>query len=329
MIKRLSLPTIIVMLCAGFAACGNKTNGAADNADSLADAAAKAAAMADSVAAAEARWTADSERLAKQETPDLEYMEVHGPVKSITYNEPTMTYDYGRNGRLLLIDGYDPFTQTPVELERICLKRNARGEINSYVQYESSEDYEWKNGKLAVVDGSGEGYEWRVTYEYDDKGLLRAKKGKQQFHDGSEQEQINTQFTYIDFDKYGNWTKRKVDGRVEKRTLKYFTLNRPVAGDNGFDPTVRTYNFRGKIGGEKDCPLQISKEGGYYVVASGKKELVFADYDGKTGELVIDAFKNNGEKYIGRFAGKVTGKTYKGTFVNGNKGKVGFELTME
>ena len=91
MIKRLSLPTIIVMLCAGFAACGNKTNGAADNADSLADAAAKAAAMADSVAAAEARWTADSERLAKQETPDLEYMEVHGPVKSITYNEPTMT----------------------------------------------------------------------------------------------------------------------------------------------------------------------------------------------------------------------------------------------
>ena len=326
--KRLSPVYSFVFASVVFCSCGNKTNTAAPQAAQDSINAAQAAA--ESKAAAEALWIADSQKLANLETPDLQYMEAKGPVKSITYSEPTMRYEYSRTGQLVLIDGYDPFTGGhQVDMERMSLTRNQNGEINNCTHYESSEDYEWKNGRLTVVDGAGEGYEWRITYEYDDKGLLRAKKGKQGFVDGGEQETVNTQYTYLDFDSYGNWTRRKVNGDVEKRVIKYFTITRPSDNPDDFDPTVRTYNFRGKIGGEKDCPLQIGKEGGYYVVASGKKTLVFADFDPKTSELVIDAFKPDGVKYIGRFTGKVSGKSYKGTFANGNKGKVNFDLTME
>lgn len=324
--KRLILPSTYVLMLTSLFACGSKSN---NDVKSDNDSIAAAAAAADSIAAAEARWVADSQRLAKQRTPDLEYMEVHGPVKSITYSNPTMRYDYSRSGRLLLVNNYDPFTESQVEIDRMCLKRNQNGEISTYIMYESTEDYEWKDGRISVIDGGGEGYEWRVTMEYDEKGLLRSKKGKQQFHDGTEQEQINTQFTYIDFDEYGNWTKRKSDGVTEKRTIKYFSLKRPSSNADDFAPELRTYDFRGTIGGEKDCPLQIGKEGGYYVVKSGKKQLVFGDYDPSSGELIVDAFKLDKDVYIGRFTGKVTGKTYKGTFVNSKGGKVNFDFTME
>lgn len=324
--KRL-FPYTLALLSATVLSCGNKTNAGDDQ--NKADSIAAAQAAADSIAAAEARWEADSQRLATQKTPDLEYMELRGPVKTLTTSEPTMRYDYSRTGQLLLVDGYNPFKDSPTELEQMCLKRNSKGEINSYTMYESSEDYEWKNGKITVVDGGGEGYEWRITYDYDEKGLLRSKKGTQQFHDGSEHEDINIQYTYLDFDKYGNWTRRKTSNGIEKRTIKYFNINRPTGNADDFDPTVRTYDFRGKIGGEKNCPLQIGKDGGYYVVASGKKSLTFTDYDAKTTELTIDAFKPDGVKYIGRFVGKVTGKTYKGVFTNDKGGKVNFDLEME
>ena len=324
--KRL-FPYTLALLSATMFSCGNKNNVNEDQ--NKADSIAAAQAAADSIAAAGARWEADSQRFANQHTPDLEYMELHGPVKSLTTTEPTTRYDYSRTGQLLLVDGYNPFTENPVELERMCLKRNSKGEINSYVMYESSEDYEWKHGKLTIVDGGGEGYEWHLTYSYDDKGMLRSKKGYQEFNDGSEHENINIEYTYLDYDKYGNWTRRKSSGGIEKRTIKYFNITRPSDNADDFDPTVRTYDFRGKIGGEKNCPLQISKDGGYYVVASGKKTLVFSDYDAKTTELTIDAFKPDGVKFIGRFVGKVTGKTYKGVFTNDKGGKVNFDLEME
>ena len=324
--KRLLIPTVCVMaVSAMMLSCGSKTNN--DNQASE-DSLAAAAAAADSIAAAEALWTADSQRLAKQKTPDLEYNELHGPVMTVTYSDPVQRFDYSRDGRLLLVDGYDPFTETQVEMERMCLKRNKNGEICSYIMYESSEDYEWKDGRIAVIDGGGEGYEWHVTMEYDEKGLLRAKKGKQQYEDGSEQETINNQFMYLDFDDYGNWTRRKVDGAIQKRTIKYYTITRPSGNADAFNPIVRTYNFNGSIGGEKDCPMQIGKDNGYYVVKSGKKKLVFANYDVKTGELILDAFKMDRNEYIGRFTGKVTGKNYKGSFVNTKGGKASFSLTM-
>ena len=320
---RLYIPLSAALLFMTFLSCGSGKNEKVNevSTDSLE--------RADSLEKMESQWTIDSAKMVRMSTPDLEFCELHGPVKSIKYNDG-LKYEFSRDGKLLLVDNYCPFydhSGSEDDYGKMSLKRNSKGEINSYVMWESSEDYEWKNGKISKIEGGGEGLEWHITMSYDENGQLRAKKGYQQMEDGTEHEDIDVQFTYLDTDKYGNWTKRKAGKVTETRTITYFNIVRPAADE--FCPILKTYDFNGKIGTEKDCPMQIGPDGGYYVVGSGKKVLRFSDYDPAKGDLTIDAFKPDGERYIGRFNGKLSGKTYKGTFTNHKGGKVTFEFTLK
>lgn len=322
--KRLYLSLSATMLLFSFFSCNsgkNDKNTGEASADSLQ--------RLDSLQRIDSQWTIDSAKMARLSTPDLEYCEVSGPVKSITYKQGSK-YEFNRDGQLVFIDGYNPFllrVKGEDTYDKMMLKRNSNGEINYYTMWESGEDYEWKNGKLSKIEGGGEGYEWHVTLNYDDKGLLRSKKGYQQMEDGSEHEDINIEYTYLDTDSHGNWIKRKAGKETEIRTITYFNTTRP--GANDFSPVLRTYDFTGKIGTEKDCPLQIGPDGGYYVVNSGKKALRFTDYDPDKGELTIDAYKTDKDEFIGRFSGKLSGNSYKGSFINYKGGKVAFELTLK
>lgn len=97
----------------------------------------------------------------------------------------------------------------------INLKRDAANFITTFefakdtdMDFQRIESYTWKDSKIASVESVG--WEWynNVKYTYDENGNIASADEE----GGSEGESSTTVTTYkyLDFDSYGNWTRRTV-----------------------------------------------------------------------------------------------------------------------
>ena len=144
-------------------------------------------------------------------SPDLVFFELQGPVKRCDLVE------FDRNGKITSVDGQDPFAlEKPQrdmnddgEVVDYCRwTRDAQGQIDSILCYE----YMWHDGRVTQVLSGYEGQLWLTDREYDADGrLVKTKQYEVVETDGPEEVNLMwvTEYTYLEFDDHGNWTRRK------------------------------------------------------------------------------------------------------------------------
>ena len=94
----------------------------------------------------------------------------------------------------------------------------------------------WNNGRVETILGYYEGQLWKSVLEYDSNGHLVKRSeynGDEDAEDDANLELFSTiEYTYLDFDKHGNWIRRNVksidaiidyiDTVEETRTIEYY-----------------------------------------------------------------------------------------------------------
>lgn len=149
---------------------------------------------------------------------DLVFFDLQGPVKSFDGVE------FDRSGKVVTIDGIDPFTidgpyrdiDTTGEFAEYCQwSRNDEGNISSIYCVESINNFEWEDGRVIGENGSGEGIDWVVKYQYSPEGRLIEIKTYYVNEEGVQELTLITQFEYLEFDDHGNWI---------RRNMKYFDV---------------------------------------------------------------------------------------------------------
>lgn len=173
-------------------------------------------------------------------SPDLAYWDLQGPVKRCDYVE------FDREGKMVRLDNYDPFaleapsrdydTVTGMFSDLCQWTRDEQGRIFSITCYESYDEMTWNNGRVETVLSYYEGRLWKSVLEYDSNGHLAKQSeynGDEDAEDDADLELFSTiEYTYLDFDNYGNWTRRNVksidaiidyiDTVEETRNIEYY-----------------------------------------------------------------------------------------------------------
>ncbi len=164
-----------------------------------------------------------SEEIRNRVTYDLAYYELHGPVYVLKEEYHTVTFS--EDGQIISLDGYDPFTAkmggTP-EHAKIIFARDSEGRIAEQTGWEFYETYTWNGMRLSTSKWDAEGMWGKDYYTYNDEGHLVSIKSVEGEVDCEETTTTTYRITYISFDEYGNWTARKANGNVEKRTITYY-----------------------------------------------------------------------------------------------------------
>lgn len=168
---------------------------------------------------------------------DLTFFDLQGPVKRAKTMQGDLDFD--RNGRLVLFDGVDPFrpsgpSRTALDdegsfVDNVWLQRNAQGQICGKCYYEYASDFEISpEGRIMKEISFGEGMCMITTYNYDAKGRLISKSEQEVDPDMANDEYkpvgepTTTHYSYSDYDRYGNWTKCKVQDDSWERVIEYY-----------------------------------------------------------------------------------------------------------
>lgn len=173
---------------------------------------------------------------------DLVFCELQGPVKTCDY------YEFDRSGRLVSVDGIDPFTlESPTrEFDTVTFDftdvckwiRNDKGQISTIECYEGIQEFTWSDGRVKESIAYFEAQKTLTVNEYDAQGRIV----KQTLYNGMEDEDVESkddsmffatiEYTYLEFDSHGNWIRRivkwsdpisdYVDEQEEPRNIKYY-----------------------------------------------------------------------------------------------------------
>ena len=183
-------------------------------------------------------------------TPDLAIFELHGPVKSVTYKKydgmyvtsmdspgvlfsyynGSKTYNYREDGTLISVQNYK-------------INRDAKGRIKSVNSNHRMENDDYtisydKQNRPVKIQNYGMEWGYTLTYNYDKSGKVISDRNKGCME--SFGWDYNSAFSYIEFDEYGNWTKRtrstkckdyecdelvssKTKNATESRTITYYS----------------------------------------------------------------------------------------------------------
>lgn len=304
---------------------GNKNNNSQNENVTTSDAS--------SAPANEDEWAKDSLAQVNRTTPDLAFLFLHGPVRTLTENE-SQVYRFTEDGTILSYNSFDPFDSDPYSdngfyLPRICMSRDDDGKIVETSGWEWATEYEWKDGKPSAENGGAESTSWKSKYTFNEAGELIKIKGetRDEACEDENPEPIDIEYEYTKYDEYNNWIERNVktndaetNNYTEKRIITYYPIERTKgASDKGeFNPEIRQYKFIGSIGNEKDTELVYGPDGGYYMLKSGKRLLKPGYYDPKSGKMVFFAYL--GTRYIGDISGKFTNNVFNGRFFNCTNG---------
>lgn len=152
---------------------------------------------------------------------DLKMFCLSGPVDSIciVMNDAGLEwqteYTFDTDGALIEIDG-----------EEIDCKRDAEGRMTAITLIDTAEDDEEsyttismrlfydKAGHVVKSEAVSGDEQWVQTYVYDTKGLL-----KQHSYNMNGEDEIQT-YTYLKFDKFGNWTERLEKSKSMDQTIR-------------------------------------------------------------------------------------------------------------
>ena len=171
-------------------------------------------------------------------TPDLAYWDLQGSVKHCNDAE------FDRQGTMVSIGGYNPFAidQAYRDLdgeegfvEFAKWERDEEGRIVSIMGVEGMSEFTWSDGRVVSATGFEEGTVWRNDYEYDTEGrLVKLSEYIGGFEDEEDELPLwsTTEYSYLEFDSYGNWIRRAVKVTLadmetsevyeETRTIEYY-----------------------------------------------------------------------------------------------------------
>lgn len=160
-------------------------------------------------------------------SPDLTFFELHGNVDTLITEYDTLHFD--RQGRLLTVNGMDPFQINKLEVmgDMFLEYTRTNGYITGENRMEGHVDYHWDKGQLTGSEWAAEGWTGRDTYHYNSNGLLISMTISQQEF-GEQVEAITATYTYNSFDDHGNWTSRSINSNApegntnETREIRYY-----------------------------------------------------------------------------------------------------------
>lgn len=138
----------------------------------------------------------NSVELTRFSSSDLAFFALYGHVKSVT-EDGIVSLEFDQNGTLTSVYG-SPASQR--------YSRDNQGRIVEMNGYENHVTYTWGDERPVGSEAQAEGMTSKETYTYDERGFVA-----QISHSDDGEESIET-FTYSDFDKHGNWTKRVSEG---------------------------------------------------------------------------------------------------------------------
>lgn len=138
----------------------------------------------------------NSVELTRFSSSDLAFFALYGHVKSVT-EDGIVSLEFDQNGTLTSVYG-SPASQR--------YSRDNQGRIVEMNGYENHVTYTWGDERPVGSEAQAEGMTLKETYTYDERGFVA-----QISHSDDGEESIET-FTYSDFDKHGNWTKRVSEG---------------------------------------------------------------------------------------------------------------------
>lgn len=142
-------------------------------------------------------------------TPDLALFELKGPVKSVDKNFISIAYSGGAN--------FDKDGNITSLTNGAKFKRTSDGKINRLSSDKISYNKDSQPISFSWSNSMGEGSSKNRSCTYTD-GKLSSYFEKQEGVEGSfHVSKINASYTYLEYDNYGNWTKRRVN-IVDKNT---------------------------------------------------------------------------------------------------------------
>ena len=166
---------------------------------------------------------------------DLAFFDLQGPVKSCDGAE------FDRSGRVVTMDGIDPFAidgpyrdiDSTGEFAESCQwMRDDEDKISSVLCVEAINNYVWKDGRVVGENGSGEGIDWVIEYQFSPEGRLMKTDTYYLDEEGTRELSGVTEYEYLEFDGHGNWTRRNVKYQdvmidynyehEETRTIEYY-----------------------------------------------------------------------------------------------------------
>lgn len=145
---------------------------------------------------------------------DLDMFSLKGPVDSICIkmNDAGMEWQseftFDVDGNLIEIDGEEPNCHRGKDgrIDTIILEDTAEDDESLITSIEMKLNYD-KGGRVVSVHSHSGEESWLQKFYYDEKGLLQKKEDI--YPDYSDM----FTYRYLNFDSYGNWTKR-----IEKLT---------------------------------------------------------------------------------------------------------------
>ncbi|MBQ0049587.1 MAG: hypothetical protein KBT12_05055 [Bacteroidales bacterium] len=171
--------------------------------------------------------TDNAQETASSLHPDLLFMQVHGPVKTITLHG--CSYEFGRDGQLLTIDGTDP---TSPEASTISVERDSEGRIVKKIWTDGWSDYVWQDGLIVseYKNDMDDEYTYAFTYDNDPAGYPRLQSAQVEektwkyTEDNGYQEtkQRSITYHYLQSDDRGNWLTLEQDNDKTERTITYY-----------------------------------------------------------------------------------------------------------
>lgn len=185
-------------------------------------------------------------------TPDLAFNDLRGPVQYVTLNNDwngdggyeADQYFYTEDGKWLNIpkwqgdekksfNSYDGDKYEKDANGYVVMIREAYSGDEGDGGGPTTTSIEWENGKMTakhLKSNYSDGEYWNYSssdteYTYDDKGLLIKEVTKSNYSSnwGSNESSETETYSYVDFDKYGNWTKRIVNSKSEYDQGKPYT----------------------------------------------------------------------------------------------------------
>ena len=164
---------------------------------------------------------------------DLAFFNLRGPVKSVSEKndsyDNTRRYGFSEKGKWETQDGQkigSIFTDVKRDSEKRIIEYT-EGEYDCVDSHKIT--YDAKTGWLAKCETSADDGETTTTYTYDANGyaVKSVTIGEYLNDEGESKVNITTTYTYVEFDNYGNWTKRTAkdsDGSswTETRKITYY-----------------------------------------------------------------------------------------------------------
>lgn len=221
--KNLSL---ILLAISAMTAC---THGKADSSASEAD----SVSQAETAIQSDADMPADTTQQEPQEvemltTADLQFFELQGPVKQMSYVGTDMTICYDRDGNITTIGGEAVRTKDRMvkDPEDSYYKRDKKGLITQYCAWEWGSYYTWKGGRIVSELAYNEGMNTENTYHYDAEGHLVGMSCVETEEGEEGENRYEIKYVNKNFDSYGNWTlrdyKNASNSGIIQRNIEYY-----------------------------------------------------------------------------------------------------------